>query len=105
MTKKQIEICKKVVKYRNLNKILFETGVSDYFELQVIMGEGVLRFSDTEMDECTEVFLSDSTMEEFENRREKSIDTLFTRGMAIAAFVISLIALLGQLGILQLRQC
>lgn len=92
MTKQKAKICKKVIKYKKLNIILKKAGISDYIELQKILGPGNIQFLDIE-DDATEVFLSESLVEELEQRRQKMIDVWVTRILAILALVVSIIAL------------
>lgn len=103
MTNRQRRICKNILRYKNLNKVLEKSKISDYMEIQEIMGPGALDFSDYNMDENTEIFLEDAYIEEVERHHSRMIDVWFTRIMALAALVISIFAMLGQLGILKLQ--
>lgn len=102
MTNRQIKVCKIIRKYRKLPVILKKSKISDYLELQEFFEPYSLEFSDDEMDEHTEVFLKNHLIEEVETCSRQAFNTWFTRVLSILAFVISVIALLGQLGILQL---
>ena len=102
MTKAQIRICKKIVRYKNLKTVLQKCGFEDFYKFQDAIDPKRLCFSDSDYDDQTIIFLSDSALEEYEAYRSRIVDVWFTRSMAILALIISTIALLGQLGILGL---
>lgn len=102
MTKKQFKICQMVIRYRNLYKVLRKTGIADYLKIQELLGPGVLEFSDYEMDENTEIYLSGQAIEEVETRKSRLVDVWVTRILSGVAIIISAIALLSELGILGL---
>lgn len=104
MTNRQFKVCKIIYKYKKLPIILKKGKISDYLELQEVINYHYLDFSDDNMDKNTEVYLLDELIEELENRRRRNLDVWFTRFLAIAALIISVIALLSQLGILGLPQ-
>lgn len=63
MTNKQAKICKAVRKYKTLGRIIPKSGVSDYMELQELLGPGALEFSDYDMTDETVVTLCDQLTE------------------------------------------
>lgn len=94
-----------VVRYKYLEKVLQKSHVGDYFDLQCALGPNALDFSDNNMDGETTVMLTNPWLEAFESRCERSFDAWVTRGLSLLAIVIAAIALLAQLGILQLQRC
>lgn len=93
MTKRQRKICKNILRYKNLNKVLQKCKISDYIEIQDILGPGNLDFSDNEMDENTELFLEDALIEELERHRWTIFRECFTWLLSLGAIIISIIAL------------
>ncbi len=104
MTRYQIKICKIIQKKRTLPAILSAGKIADYNNLQNLFTPGSLSFSDCNMDDNTVVSLTNPLIEELENYRLRMTEIWFTRTLAIIAIVISLIALLSELGILGLPQ-
>ena len=104
MTKYQIKICKIIQKKKTLPAILSAGKISDYNSLQNLFQPGDLSFSDCNMDDNTRVSLTTPLVEELESYHSKAVDAWFTRILAIIAIVISLIALLSELGIVGLPQ-
>lgn len=104
MTKYQIKICKIIQKKRTLPAILSAGKIADYNSLQNLFQPGDLSFSDCNMDDNTRVSLTNPLVEELESYRSKAVDAWFTRVLAIIAIVISVIALLSELGIIGLPQ-
>lgn len=94
MTNKQASMCKCILKYRYLNLILSKGNVSDYLELQDIIPPEGLIFSDTNMDEHTEVELQDDFLAEYEERNRKLFDIRLAQVLSVLSLVISIIALL-----------
>lgn len=91
MTKYQYKLCKKVIHYRHLNKILEKSHVDDYIELQMQLNSQ-LNFSDDNMDSRTIVTLQPSLQEEFETYHSSQLKnnlTLFFAGLAAIASLIS----------------
>ena len=103
MTNEQAKLCKIIMRYKKLTVILKKSGVPNYLDLQEILGPKNIDFSDTQMNDNTIVTLENPIIEELEQRRSRSIDHLFTRTLSIMAIIISVIALLGELGILRLQ--
>ena len=103
MTNHQINVCKKILRYKKLDTILFKNDFSSYTDLQDAFSPSDLIFSDNRMDGRTTVTLSNAVIEELERRRVRMFDLWFTRCLSIIAIVISIIALLSQLGILRLQ--
>ena len=102
MTKYQIKVCRIIQKKKTLPEILSSGKISNYNDLQDLFNPGDLSFSDCNMDENTKVSLGNHLIEELEKRHARLIDVWFTRILAIAAIIISIIALLSELGILGL---
>ena len=92
-----MRICKTIMKHKKLTTVLHKCGISDYLEIQDILGSGVLYFSDTNMDENTEIFLSNEAVEEIETHRELTINKWITRIVAIWGGVTGTIAILIEL--------
>lgn len=103
MTQKQYRLCKTILRHKALSKILESTQIEDYLRLDLEFEPDCLEFSNDKMDDSTIVSLSNSTMEEFEARRARVADVWVTRIIAVAALIISAIALLAQLGILGMQ--
>lgn len=93
MTKRQRKVCRNVLRYKNLNKVLQKSGISDYIEIQEFLGPGVLDFSDDNMDDNTELFLNDACIEELERHRWSICRDCTTWVLSLCAIIISLIAL------------
>ena len=93
MTKRQIQVCKVIRKYRYLKPILKKSRISDYMELQESLGPGAILFSDGDMLDQTEVILADHVLEQLEEYQNRTIDTWITRGLSICALIVSVIAL------------
>lgn len=93
MTKRQIQVCKVIRKYRYLKPILKKSRISDYMELQEFLDPGAILFSDGDMLDQTEVILADHVLEQLEEYQNRTIDTWITRGLSICALIVSVIAL------------
>lgn len=104
MTYYQIKIGKIIRKYKYLGLILKKCKMTDYRELQDCFEPLDLDWSDSNMDDYTIVTLTNPLIEELERRRETVIDHWFTRSIAIIALIISILALLSEIGILKLPQ-
>lgn len=96
MTKRQFKICQNVVKYKNLRTVLVKTKISDYNEIQEILGPNSLDFDDINNDD-TDVFLSNYFLEEFERYREKMFDVWFNRILAIWGAITGTIAVVAEI--------
>ena len=94
MTNRQAFVCKCVLKYRNLNRILSKAKVSNYLELQNIIPPEYLTFSDINMDEHTEVELQGDFLAEYEERIRMLFDLRLAQVLSVLSLVISIIALL-----------
>lgn len=93
MTKRQIQVCKVIRKYRYLKPILDKSRISDYQELQETLVPGSILFSDSDMPDQTEVTLADHVLEQLEEYQKRTVDTWITRGLSICALIVSVIAL------------
>lgn len=100
MTNQQFKVCKIIRKYKNLNTILQKTKISDYLELQNVIPTPWLDFSDSNMDDDTNISLTTIATEEFEKHRRRYVDGWITRTVAIwggitgtAAILIELVRL------------
>ena len=93
MTKRQIQVCKVIRKYRYLKPILEKSRISDYMELQESLDPGAILFSDGDMLDQTEVILADHVLEQLEEYQERTVDTWITRALSICALIVSVIAL------------
>ena len=81
--------------YEHADKIIEQLRIDDYLQL----------YMDTRDDKVVAVYtISDIGMAALEERRELIFDRLITRTLSIAAIIISILALLSQLGILRLPQ-
>ena len=91
MNSETYKMLKAVRRYKNLNKIIQKTGVSDYLKLQEVADYDNLLFSDNRMDENTVIKLSPEGLERFEDYRRvsrgdlKSTIALILSGIAIAS--------------------
>lgn len=94
MTKRQLQVCKLIQKFRYLGPILHKGRISTYMELQEVFAPETLVFSDFDMSDHTEVTLSNAALEEFEEYQSRLHDRWITRGLSICALVISLLSLL-----------
>lgn len=94
MTNKQAFVCKCILKYRYLNLILSKSKVSDYLELQDIIPPEYLVFSDTNMDEHTQVELQGNLLAEYEERIRTFFDIRLAQVLSVLSLIISIIALL-----------
>ena len=84
------------VRIEYADKIIEQLRIDDYLQLSM----------DTRDDKVVAVYtISDLGMAALEERRELIFDRLITRTLSIAAIIISILALLSQLGILRLPQC
>lgn len=101
MTRQQRRIYRAIKRYEKLNVVLKKCSIPDYMELQYLVNDIV--FSDDNMDDNTTLTIGASATEELESRQERMIDVWITRIMAFVAIVISVIALLAELGILRLK--
>lgn len=91
MTKQQYKLCKAIIRYRYVDKIIENTYIEDYIDLQHQL-DYQLDFSDDNMDAHTLVTLKNPLQEEFESRRTghwKSNLTLVFAGLAAVASLIS----------------
>lgn len=104
MTNRQYKICRAVVRYKYLGKVLAKTRVGDYLDLQIALTPDALIFADSNLNDDTFIALSDEWAEDFENRRRSQFDRLFTNLIAILALIISAVSLLSQIGLIQLPQ-
>lgn len=104
MTIRQYKLCKKIVKYRELGLILKQTKITNAELLQDEFPSDSLDFSDYVLSESTIVTLSHKAQEDVEAMTDKIIDHYWTRGLAIAAIIISVVALVLELGILRLTR-
>ncbi len=98
MTKQQYKLCKAIIRYRYVDKIIKNTSLKDYMDLQYQL-DYQLDFSDDNMDMHTLVTLKNPLQEEFESRRSKhwkSNMTLFFAGVAAVASLISASPYIGQ---------
>lgn len=93
MTNRQRKICRNVLRYKKLNKVLKKSGISDYNEIQDMLGPGNLDFSDNNMDENTEIFLENNCIEELERHRWTIFRECITWVLSLCAIAISLISL------------
>lgn len=83
------------VHIEHADKIIEQLRIDDYLQL----------YMDTRDDKVVAVYtISDIGMAALEERRELIFDRLITRTLSIAAIIISILALLSQLGILRLPQ-
>lgn len=105
MTNRQVRVCRIVKKYKTLGLILEKAHFKNVGELQDFLAPKSLEFSDYFLNDNSIVTLSNSSIEALEERRRRFVDTWFTRGIAIAALIISIFALLSEIGILKLTQC
>lgn len=103
MTKQQYKLCKAVIRYKYLTKILKKTKINSYIKFQENLSYK-LNFSDSNMDSKTIVSLQTDLQEAYETYRARIIDTWITRGLALSALLISMLALLSEIGILRLPQ-
>lgn len=94
MTNKQALVCKCILKYRYLNRVLSKSGIRDYLELQDIIPTKYLVFSDINMDDNTQIELQGDLLAEYEERKRTFLNIRFAQAMSILSFIISVIALI-----------
>lgn len=92
MTNEKAKIYRKIVKYKKMDKILEKTKFPTPYKLQDAIDSGSVNIADI-TDPQTEVTLSDAFLEELEQRRRQTVDTWITRILAVAALIISVVAL------------
>lgn len=93
MTNRQISILRKIHKYKNLNKIIQKTKTDDYLELQQSISTTPLKyieFSDTNMDNDTEVRLTAASIELLEKRNRDMFWRILSAVIAIAAIAATI---------------
>ena len=93
MTRRQRRICKNVLRYKKLNKVLKKSRVSDYIEIQDILGPGNLIFSDDNMNDETTITLDNPFVEDLEQHDWTIFRECFTWILSLIAITISLVAL------------
>jgi len=97
MTEYQYNICQKVVKYKNMDRILKECGFPDYIDLYNVIGITQVIISDANMDEHTIVTLEEPLMEEFEklrkNKRQNLVSLILTVYTAIMTSIATAISI------------
>ncbi len=104
MTNYQYKICRIIVRYKHLGKILAKVRVGDYLDLQLVLDVDALTFADDNFDDNTLVGLSTKWTEDFENHRRGRFNRRFTNVIAVLALIISAISLLSQIGLIRLPQ-
>lgn len=92
MTNRQAKLCKEIIRYKKLGKVLRRNKDIDYLELQDILGPENLDFSDSRMDENTVVTLTEPLRDQYERHRRSDFSEIrawVTLAIAIAAFIKS----------------
>ena len=92
MTNRQAKLCKEIIRYKKLDEVLRRNKGIDYLDLQDILGPGNLDFSDSSMDENTEVALSEELRGQYEQHQRSNFSEIrawITLAIAIAAFGLS----------------
>lgn len=97
MTDRQYEICKNVLKYKTLGKILKKAKIDNYTMLQEHFSCNSLEFSDWHYDDNTQVFLDRSLLEKFETRKKHDRRHLITTIIAICGAVTGTLSILLQM--------
>ena len=92
MTKYQYKVYRYIIKHSRLSDVCNRFNV-DYRELQSRLDKNALLFSDSEMDDKTEIRLKDFVLEQVEQRRESIVDRNITRGLAIFGAVTGSISI------------
>ena len=82
MTKYQYNVYRYIIKHSRLSDVCNKFNV-DYLELQSRLDKNALLFSDSEMNDETEIKLKNFVLEQVEQRRENTVDRNITRGLAI----------------------
>ena len=93
MTRRQISILRKIHKYKNLNKIIKKTKVDDYLDLQLSISENPLiyiSFSDDNMDDETEIYLTSTSVELLEKRNRDLFWKILSALISIAAIAATI---------------
>ena len=94
MTNRQVKICRCIQKYHKLNIVLTKCKIDNYLDLQYDMDPYTLDFSNDNMDESTVLSLPHPLLNDYEERIRQINDVIFTRAIAVAALIISIIALI-----------
>lgn len=97
MTKQQIEICKIIRKYKNLNIILKKTGMKRYQDLLEEIPMEYLKASNLEMDDTTEISLSNSAIEIVEDYEDTKRHIKNTETVAVLGLILAAISLIWQI--------
>ena len=98
MVRKKMKICKNIIKYKKLGKILQKSHIPDYLSLQEEFEPGALDFSDYEFENDTIVYMTDDLLEEYEEQKDA---TFYRRGpfiISIISLIMSVFALLATIG-------
>ena len=93
MTKEQYKICKFILKCNRLYEVTQKFNL-DYSDLQYKLGLGALEFSDDNMDENTQITLTDGILDIYEKYHRELVDTRITRAIAFYGAVTGTISLL-----------
>ena len=93
MTRRQMSILRKIRRHKNLNKIIQKTKVNDYLDLQMSISTEpmiYIAFSDDNMDENTEVYLTSAAIEILERYSHNLFWKILTAVIAIATIATTI---------------
>lgn len=94
LTDHQYQICKCISKNNHLNYVLKKCNIPDYLVLQDIIETQYLRFSDFNMDDQTQIFITNELQAEFDDNRHLRNRFLIPTIISIIAITISILALI-----------
>ena len=100
MTNRQAKLCKDIIRYKKLDKVLRRNKDIDYLDLQDILGPRNLDFSDSSMDENTEVFLREELRDQYEQHQRyhfSDVRAWITLVIAVLAFTLSVFNAISEL--------
>lgn len=93
MTKQQVKICKIILRYKTLNKILQKANLEDWEELQMSFKPWMLEESDPDEKGNTVITLNNKLLEEFENRRNELFYKRIPLILSIVALIVSIFSI------------
>ena len=94
MTKERLELCKIIIKYKNLDTILEKSKMPDYLALQDAFNPNTLRFSNSSFNSSTIVSLTPPFLEEYEKQRNDIFYRRVPLTISIIAIIIAFLSLL-----------
>lgn len=91
MTREQAKICKNILKYKRVNKILRRSKLNDYDDICSILN--YVHFETTDDDDFV-IFLPTKLIEEYERYQRETFYPRISLLISICALIVSIIALI-----------